>query len=388
MHKSNQAMGRAGWLFAGTLFGAGLLVLQGCGKQGSEADKPVAAASSAPAENAPASGPLKVGFVYVGPVGDAGWTYAHDQGRKAMESALGDRVKTSYVESVAEGADSERVIRQLASQGNQLIFTTSFGYMNPTLKVAQSFPKVIFEHCTGYKQAANVGTYQGRFYEGAYLLGVTAGKMTKTNTLGFVGSVPIPEVIRNIDAFTLGARSVNPKVQTRVIWVNGWYDPAKEREAAETLIAQGADMLAQNTDSPAVVQVAQEKGVHAFGWDSDMSKFGPKAHLTASVINWGGYYTQTAKAVLDGSWKPQDTWWGLKQDMIALAPFSSAVPADVAEYVNGRKQAIIEGRLQPFQGPIRDQSGQIKVTEGKSLSDPELLGINWYVEGVQGSIPK
>ena len=214
--------------------------------------------------------PLKVAFVYVGPVGDAGWTYAHDQGRQALEKALGSKVKTTYVENVAEGADAERVIRQLATEGNKVIFTTSFGFMNATVKVAQNFPNVVFEHATGYKAAKNLGVYEARFYEGAYLLGVMAGQMTKTNTLGFVASFPIPEVIRNIDAYTLGAQSVNPKVRTKVIWVNTWYDPAKERQAAETLIAQGADMFCQNTDSPAIVQVVQEKGIYAFGWDSDM----------------------------------------------------------------------------------------------------------------------
>jgi nucleoside-binding protein len=245
--------------------------------------------------------PLKIAFVYLGPVGDGGWTYQHDQGRIALQKALGDKVKTTYVENVPESADAERVIRQLAADGNKLIFTTSFGYMEPTLKVAKLFPKVYFEHATGYKTAPNMATYQTRFYEGAYLLGVIAGKMTKTNVLGFVGSFPIPEVVRNLDAYTLGARSVNPKIKTKVIWVDTWYDPGKERQAAETLVAQGADMLAQNTDSPAVVQVAEEKKVHAFGWDSDMAKYGPHAELTANTENWGVYYIQEAKRVLNGT---------------------------------------------------------------------------------------
>jgi simple sugar transport system substrate-binding protein len=254
------------------------------------------AASFAFAAAAPvrAEEPLKVAFVYVGPVGDAGWSYAHEQGRLAMDKALAGKVKSTYVENVAEGADAERVIRKLAADGNKLIFTTSFGYMNATEKVAKAFPNVVFEHATGYKTGKNMGTYETRLYEGAYLNGVIAGKMTKTNTLGMVASFPIPEVIRNIDAFTLGAQSVNPKIKMKVIWVNSWYDPAKERQAAETLVAQGVDVLTQNTDSPATLQVAQEKGKYAFGWDSDMSKFAPKAHLTAATNNWGGFYTDTA----------------------------------------------------------------------------------------------
>lgn len=248
-----------------------------------------------------AAEPLKVAFVYLGPVGDGGWTFQHDQGRLAIEKEFGAKIKTTFVENVPETADAERIIRQLAVDGNKLIFTTSFGYMDPTVKVAKLFPKVHFVHATGYKTTANLGTYQTRFYEGAYLLGIIAGKMTKSNTLGFVGSFPVPEVVRNIDAFTLGAKSVNPKIKTKVVWVNTWYDPGKERQAAETLVAQGADMLAQNTDSPAVVQVAEEKGVHAFGWDTDMAKYGPKAQLSANTENWGVYYSQEVKRELAGT---------------------------------------------------------------------------------------
>jgi basic membrane protein A and related proteins len=278
-----------------------------------------------------ANDPLKVAFVYVGPVGDGGWSYQHNLGRLALEEALGSKVKTSYVDSVAEGADAERVIRKLASSGNSLIFTTSFGYMEATLKVAKSFPKVHFEHATGFKTAPNLAAYEARFYEGAYLLGVIAGKMTKTNTLGFVGSYPVPEVIRNINAYTLGARSVNPQIQTKVIWVSAWYDPGKERQAAETLIAQGADMLCQNTDSPAVMQVAEEKGVHAFGWNSDMAKYGPKAQLTANMENWGIYYIDTTKQLLAGTWQGgRITRWGIKEGAVALAPLNAAVPPEVA----------------------------------------------------------
>jgi basic membrane protein A and related proteins len=332
--------------------------------------------------------PLKVAFVYVGPVGDAGWTYAHDQGRQALEKAFGSKVKTTYVENVAEGADAERVIRQLAAEGNKVIFTTSFGFMNATVKVAQGFPNVIFEHATGYKTAKNLGVYEARFYEGAYLLGVMAGQMTKTNTLGFVASFPIPEVIRNIDAYTLGAQSVNPKVKTKVIWVNTWYDPAKERQAAETLIAQGADMLCQNTDSPAIVQVAQEKGIYAFGWDSDMKKFAPKSQLTANTNNWGVYYIDTVKKVLAGTWKPEVVKWGLKEGVVVMAPLNSVVPAAAAKVFEEKKKALIDGKLTPFQGPVKDQSGAVKVPAGSTLPLEELMSLNWYVEGVEGSIPK
>jgi len=337
---------------------------------------------------AQAEEPLKVGFVYVGPVGDAGWTYAHDQGRLAMEKALGAKVKTTYVENVPEGADAERVIRKLATEGNQLIFTTSFGYMNPTEKVAKAFPKVVFEHATGYKTGKNLGTYETRFFEGAYLLGVIAGKMTKSNTLGFVGSFPIPEVVRNINAFTLGAQSVNPAIKTKVIWVNSWYDPAKERQAAETLVAQGADVMSQNTDSPATLQVAQEKGVYAFGWDSDMVKFAPKAHLTANTNNWGDFYTETAKAVIAGTWKSAEVRGGLKEGMVKMSPLNPAVTADAAKAFEEKKKAITEGKFHPFQGPVKDQSGAVKVAAGSVMPLKDLLSMNYYVQGVEGSVPK
>ncbi len=336
---------------------------------------------------APAA-PLKVAFVYVGPVGDAGWTYAHDQGRLALEKELGGQVKTTYVESVQEGADAERVIRQLAVDGNQLIFTTSFGFMEATVKVARAFPKVAFEHATGFKMAKNLGIYETRFYEGAYLLGVLAGGTTKSNTLGFVGSFPIPEVIRNIDAFTLGAQSVNPKIKTKVIWVNTWYDPGKERQAAETLVAQGADVMCQNTDSPATLQVAQEKGVYACGWDSDMAKFAPKAQISANVNNWGPFYIKVAKEVIAGTWKPVETKWGLAEGVIKLAPVAPTVSKAAVKAFEDKKAAIVAGTFHPFQGPIKDQSGAVRVAEGSSLPLAQLMSINWYVAGVDGSIPK
>ncbi|WP_354329106.1 BMP family ABC transporter substrate-binding protein [Undibacterium sp. GrIS 1.2] len=335
-----------------------------------------------------AAEPLKVAFVYLGPVGDGGWTFQHDQGRLAIEKEFGAKIKTTFVENVPETADAERIIRQLAVDGNKLIFTTSFGYMDPTVKVAKLFPKVHFVHATGYKTTANLGTYQTRFYEGAYLLGIIAGKMTKSNTLGFVGSFPVPEVVRNIDAFTLGAKSVNPKIKTKVVWVNTWYDPGKERQAAETLVAQGADMLAQNTDSPAVVQVAEEKGVHAFGWDTDMAKYGPKAQLSANTENWGVYYSQEVKRELAGTWKPEQTFWGIKENLVVLSPLNASVPADVAKLFNEKKQAIVDGKLLPFGGPLKDNTGKVKVAANAELPMGELLGINWLVEGVEGSLPK
>lgn len=332
--------------------------------------------------------PLKVAFVYVGPVGDAGWTYAHDQGRLEMEKNLGAKVKTTYVESVPEGADSERVIRKLAADGNKLIFTTSFGYMNPTEKVAKAFPNVMFQHATGFKTSKNMGMYESRMFEGAYLNGLVAGKMTKTNTLGVVASFPIPEVIRNINAFTLGAQSVNPAIKTKVVWVNSWYDPAKERQAAETLIAQGVDVLNQNTDSPATLQVAQEKGKYAFGWDSDMSKFAPKAHLTASTNHWGGYYTEVAKSVLAGTFKSGEIHGGMKEDMIRMSPLNPVVPAQTAKLFEAKKAAITAGAFHPFQGPLKDQKGTVKVPAGSVLPLKDILSFNWYVQGVEGSIPK
>ncbi len=334
-----------------------------------------------------AAEPLKIGFVYVGPVGDIGWTYAHDQGRLAMEKALGDKIKTTYVENVPEGADAERVIRKLATDGNKLIFATSFGYMNAMEKLARAFPDVVFEHATGYKRGRNLGTYETRLYEGAYLIGVIAGKMTKTNTLGVVASFPIPEVVRNINAFTLGAQSVNPAIHTKVIWVNTWYDPARERQAAEALLAQGADILSQSTDSPATLQAAEQKGVYAFGWDSDMARFAPKAQLTACMNEWGDFYTRTARAVIAGTWKPEDIHGGLQEGMVKLAPLSAAVPAATARIYEERKKAITEGRFHPFQGPLTDQSGVVKVPAGSDLPLKDVLSMNFFVKGVDATLP-
>ncbi|CAG2141305.1 MULTISPECIES: BMP family ABC transporter substrate-binding protein [Ralstonia] len=367
------------------------LTLWGCGKSNDNAGGNAApAASSAPAAAAPAPAnePLKVAFVYVGPVGDAGWTYAHDAGRKEVEAKFGDKVKTSFVESVPESAaDAERVFRDLATQGNKVIFGTSFGFMESMLKVAKEFPDVKFEHATGFKTADNLGQYDVRTYEGAYLAGVVAGKMSKSGKLGVVGSVPIPEVIRNIDSFTLGARSVNPKATTRVVWVNKWFDPGKEREAATTLIGQGVDVLMQNTDSAAVVQTAQEKGVYAIGWDSDMTKFGEKAHLAASMNKWGVYYTKVVGDVLENKWKPETVWWGLKEGAIDLGAYNAVVPEDVKTLIETRKKGIIDGSAPIWKGPLKDNTGKEVLPADKVADDGFLHGIKFYVEGVEGKIP-
>ena len=340
-----------------------------------------------------ASGPsaawatTKVGFVYVGPIGDHGWTYRHDHGRLAIEREFGDAVETSYVESVSEGPDAERVIRQLASSGHDLIFTTSFGFMNPTAKVAKRFPKVRFEHATGYKQAENLSTYSARFYEGRFICGVIAGKLSKSGRIGYVGSFPIPEVVRGINAFLLGARSVNPDMTISVVWVNSWYDPGKEGEAAKTLINQGADIITQHTDSPAPLQAAQILGVKGFGQASDMIAFAPDSQLTSIIDDWDSYYVERTRAVLDGTWTSHDVWHGLKQGMVAMAPYTN-MPEDVAELARETEIAIRDGRLHPFAGPIRDQSGKIVVAEGEIADAAMLLGMDFYVEGVEGSVPK
>ncbi|NYH99433.1 BMP family ABC transporter substrate-binding protein [Cupriavidus plantarum] len=363
-----------------------VLALAGCGKKD---EAPAASAGPASAPAAAAAGePLKVAFVYIGPVGDAGWTYAHDAGRKAVEAKFGDKVKTSYVENVPESAsDAERVFRDLASQGNKLIFGTTFGYQESMLKVAKEFPDVKFEHATGFKTADNLAQYDVRTYEGAYLAGVVAGKMSKSGKMGVVASVPIPEVIRNIDSFTIGARSVNPQATVKVVWVNKWFDPGKEREAATTLIGQGVDMLMQNTDSAAVVQTAQEKGVYAFGWDSDMSKFGEKAHLAASVIDWGVYYTKVVDDVLNKQWKNSTIWWGLKEGMIDLKGFNGVVPADVKTLVEERKKGIVDGSAPIWKGPIKDNAGKEQVAAGQTADDAFLHNVKFYVEGVEGNVP-
>ncbi len=331
--------------------------------------------------------PLKVGFVYVGPVGDFGWTYSHDLGRREMEANLQDKVKTTFVENVNEGADAESVIRQLALDGNKLIFTTSFGYMNPTIKVAKDFPDIVFEHCAGNQLAANVGTYLGRVEEPRYLTGMIAGKMTKSNVIGFIGTYPIPEVIRGIGAFTQGLRAINPQAKVRVLWVQNWYDPAKEREAAQALINLGADVLTQHTNSTAAVQLAAQKGIYAFGYNTDMSNFGTRAHLTSVINKWGKFYIDTALAVMNNRWKSREIWHGIAQGMVDISPMNQAIPIDVQQLVNAKREEFIQGTAHPFAGPVKDQNGVVRVSKGKVLDDRGQLEMDWYVEGIEGSIP-
>ncbi|ARV60196.1 BMP family ABC transporter substrate-binding protein [Nostocales cyanobacterium HT-58-2] len=331
---------------------------------------------------------LKVGFVYVGPVVDFGWTYAHDLGRREMEANLQEKVKTTFVENVSEGEDAERVIRQLALEGHKLIFTTSFGYMNPTLRVAKDFPNVFFEHCTGYKRVKNVGTYLGRFEEPRYLIGMIAGKMTKSNVIGFIGSYPIPEVIRGIGAFTQGLRETNPKAKVRVVWVQSWYEPAKERAAAQALVNLGADVLTQYTDSAAAIQLAEEKGIYAFGYNTDMSPFGSKAHLTSAINKWGKFYTDKALSVINGTWKSEAVWYGIAQGMVDVSPLNPIIPQDVQQLVTAKRQQFMSGAAHPFDGPVKDQKGVVRVSKGQVLSDKEQMVMDWYVQGIEGSIPK
>jgi len=356
--------------------------LAGCGKKEEPAPAPAPAVAEAPKPE-----PLKAAWVYVGPVGDAGWTFAHDQGRKAVEAEFGDKVATTFVEKVPEGADAERVIRDLAVQGNKIIFATSFGFMEAMLKVAAEFPDVKFEHATGYKTADNMRIYDAKFFEDAYLAGVIAGKMTKTDTLGFVGSFPIPEVLRNINAYTLGARSVNPKVKTKVVWVNSWFDPPKESEAAQSLINGGADVLLQNTDSTAVLQTAEKNGKYAFGWDSDMSAFAPQAHLASCVVDWGPYYKKSIREVMDGSWKTGRTVWGVKEGQNALVKIADVVPAEVKAQVEQLAAGLKDGSFAAFTGPVLDNTGKERLAAGVAADQGWLDKIDFYVQGVEGQVP-
>nr|WP_316640542.1 BMP family ABC transporter substrate-binding protein [uncultured Roseateles sp.] len=371
----------AGW---STLVVTAALV--GCGKK-EEAAAPAAAPAPASAA-APKPEPLKIAFAYVGPVGDGGWTFAHDNARKAVEKEFGDKVVTTFVEKVPEAADAERVFRDMVGQGNKLIFGTTFGYMEPMLKVAPDAKDVKFEHATGYKQADNMRTYDSRTYEGAYMAGVIAGKMTKTNVLGVVGSIPIPEVIRNINAFTLGAQSTNPKIKTKVVWVNEWFNPPKETEAAQSLINGGADVLMQNTDSSAVLQTAEKNGKYAFGWDSDMTAYGPKAHLASAVINWGPYYIKAVREALDGKWTGnQHNWWGVKEGAIDIVSIAEAVPADAKEAVAKVKAGLADGSYVIWKGPMMGSDGKEVLKKDEVADDKFLSGIGFYVKGVEGKVP-
>ena len=342
----------------------------------------------APVVEAPKPEPLKIAFAYVGPVGDGGWTFAHDNARKALEAEFGDKIKTSFTENVSESADAERNFRDMVSQGNKLIFGTTFGYMEPMLKVAADHKDVKFEHATGFKQAENMRTYDSRTYEGAYMAGVIAGKMTKSNTLGVVASIPIPEVVRNINAFTLGAQSINPKVKTKVVWVNEWFNPPKETEAATSLINSGADVLFQNTDSPAVLKTAEEKGKRAFGWDSDMTAYGPKAHLASAVIYWTPYYIQTTREALEGKWMGGgNTWAGVKEGAIDIVSIADDVPADTKTKVEEIKAGLKDGSFAIWKGPLVDNTGKTQLKKDEVADDKFLSGLLFYVKGVEGKVP-
>ena len=330
---------------------------------------------------------LKVGFIYVGPTGDFGWSYEHDQGRKAVVEALGDKVETSYQESVPEGADAERVMTQMALSGHKLIFTTSFGYMDPTLNVAKKFPDVKFEHATGFKRADNVSTYSARFYEGRTVIGHIAGHMTETNTIGYIASFPIPEVIRGINASYLAAKAVNPDVKMKIVWVYTWFDPGKEADAANALIGQGADIIMQHTDSPAAMTIAEEKGIFAFGQASDMKQFGPNARLSSIIDDWAPYYVKRTQAVLDGTWTSTDTWDGIAPGMVGIGEFSDKVPADVQASANAIIEKLKSGEMHSFTGPINKQDGSAWLAEGETADDGTLAGMNYYVEGIDGEVP-
>jgi simple sugar transport system substrate-binding protein len=367
------------------LSAAAAAALVACGKKEEPKPAPAPAPVAAPA---PKPEPLKIAFAYVGPVGDGGWAFAHDNGRKAIEKEFGDKVVTSFVEKVPESADAERVIRDMATQGNKLIFGTTFGYMEPMLKVAPDFKDVKFEHATGYKQAENMRTYDSRTYEGAYMAGVIAGKMTKSNTLGVVASIPIPEVVRNINSFTLGAQSVNPKIKTKVVWVNEWFNSPKETEAATSLINGGADILFQNTDSSAVLQTAEKMNKRAFGWDSDMTAYGPKAHLGSAVINWGPYYVKATRDALEGKWTGNTgVWWGVKEGAIDMVSIAADVPEETKTKIADIKKGLTDGTFSIWKGPIVGQDGKEILAKDAVADDKFLGGVNFYVKGVEGKVP-
>ena len=343
----------------------------------------LAVVAAAPAS---AADKLKVGFVYVGPVGDFGYSYQHDLGRQELQKELGDKVETTFLENVPEN-DSGRAFEQLARSGDKLIFGTSFGFMEPMLKTAKMFPGTKFEHATGYKRAANVATYSARFYEGRYIIGQIAAKMSKAHTVGYVASFPIPEVVAGIDAFMLGAQSIDPTMKVKIVWVNSWFDPGKEADATKALIAQGADIIAQHTDSAAPLQEAEKAGIHGFGQSSDMSHFAPKAILTSIEDSWGAYYVAEAKAAMDGTWKSHDTWGGIASGMVKMGPYVN-MPDDVKKMAEDTQAAIASGKLMPFKGPITKQDGTVAVKDGESLPDKEILGLNWYVKGIDDKVPQ
>jgi basic membrane protein A len=337
--------------------------------------------------SASAADKLKVGFIYLGPIGDLGWTYQHELARQAVVKEFGDKIETTFLENVPEGPDAERAIEQLVRAGNKLIFTTSFGYMEPTLKVAKKYPNVHFEHATGYKREANMSSYSARWYQGRYIQGIIAAKMSKSGVLGYIGSFPIPEVVSGINSTILGAQTINPNIKVKIIWANSWFDPGKEADAAKALLDQGADVIMQHTDSPAAMQVASERGKLAFGQDSEMIKFGPKAQLTSILDTWAPYYIARVKAELDGTWKSEDTWGGLETNMFAMAAYTN-MPDDVKKMAEDTQAAITAGKLFPFKCPVVGQDGkEVECKGGDRLADGQVLGMNFYVKGIDDKIP-
>ena len=378
---------RAALLKAAALTAVAAAALVGCGKKDAVAPAAAPAPAPAPAAAAAPAAPLKMAFLYVSPIGDGGWTYQHELGRRAIQEKFGDKIETSFVESVPESADAERVMRDMAGQGNQLIFATSFGYQEFVQKVAADTPGVKFEHATGYKTGANVATYDTKTFEGAYLAGIVAGGMTKTKTVGVVASVPIPEVVRNINSFVLGAQSVDPSIVAKVVWVNEWFSPPKESEAATSLINGGVDVMYQNTNSPAVLKTAEERGVRAFGKDGDMSAFAPKAHLGSAVIDWTPYYTKVTQDTLDGKWQTGSFWWGVKEGAIDLVKIADDVPQDIKDRVAKARAGLKDGTFHVWTGPVSDNTGKELLTAGQVGDLPFLTGINFFVKGVEGKVP-
>ena len=360
-----------------------MAVLTACGKK----EEAPAAPAAAPAAAAPAADKLKIGFMYVSPIGDGGWTYQHELGRKAIQEKYGDKIETSMVESVPESADAERVMRDMIGQGNKLIFATSFGYQDFVQKVAADAKDVKFEHATGYKTADNAAVYDTKTFEGAYLAGIVAGSMTKTKTVGVVASVPIPEVVRNINSFVLGAQSVDPSIKAKVVWVNEWFAPPKESEAATSLINGGVDVMYQNTNSPAVLKTAEERGVRAFGKDGDMSGFAPKAHLGSAVIDWTPYYSKVVDDTLAGKWQTGNFWWGVKEGAIDLKKIADDVPQEIKDKVEKARAGLKDGSFAVWTGPVKDNTGKEVLAAGKVGDDAFLRGINFYVNGVEGNVP-
>ena len=360
-----------------------MAVLTACGKK----EEVPAAPAAAPAAAAPAADKLKIGFMYVSPIGDGGWTFQHELGRKAIQEKFGDKIETSMVESVPESADAERVMRDMIGQGNKLVFATSFGYQDFVQKVAADAKDVKFEHATGYKTADNAAVYDTKTFEGAYLAGIVAGAMTKTKTVGVVASVPIPEVVRNINSFVLGAQSIDPSIKAKVVWVNEWFAPPKESEAATSLINGGVDVMYQNTNSPAVLKTAEERGARAFGKDGDMSAFAPKAHLGSAVIDWTPYYTKVVEDTLAGKWQTGNFWWGVKEGAIDLKKIADDVPQEIKDKVEKARAGLKDGSFAVWTGPIKNNAGKEVLETGKVGDDAFLRGINFYVNGIEGSVP-